>query len=1628
MEQRSTIKQRGAYFLISILSAFVFTSNAQTSSFTYTTNSPNNCAPVTITFANASTNANDYLWDFGNGNVSAVENPVATYLTGGSYTVTLTASNGGSSHVSTQVIEIHSIPTSNFSTNVSTVCAGQTATFIDNSIPGSGTINQWVWDFGDGNSETNATGTTTNTYLAPGTYPVSLITTNSFGCNHDTIITIDVLPVPVVSFTATPRSSCNVPTAVSFTNQTTSNGSATYLWDFGNGNTSTAENPPAEDYNSLGNYTVSLTATEQGCSSTSTQADYIVMQAITPDFTASKTSLCVNEAVLFTELAGPNSISRTWDFGDGTTSTDQHPTHSYAAPGNYTVTLRDVNGCTNNETKVNYITVIESPTLAFTADVTTSCVPPLTVTFTDNSVGAISWNWNFGDGSTSTAPNPVRTYIAEGEYNVSLQITSANGCTSDTIKNSYIVIAPTEADFEATPLSGCVPLDVDFTSTSTSPASPIVSYDWNFGNGVATTAIPTTSNTYAAENEYTVSLTVTALNGCTGTTTKVNYIKAGTPPTAAFTVVTPVICHVDAAEFTDESVGADSVHWEFDTNQGTFDTPEGAIIPFNPVTHNFPDTGSFYVKQVVFRFGCINELTKQNAVRVLPPKPLMAYELNCDNPYSVEFTDMSQGADSYTWDFGDGSPTVADQSPVTHVYGTRGLKTAILTATTNNSGTICTEPTTATFTIADPIAAHTIVDDTSCYDIAVNFTDVSQDMSSVLWDFGDGSLSASTPASHLYSTPGVYTMKHVITDINDCKDSTTKTIIVQGPIPDFSADRLFGCAPTTITFTDNSVSDSTLTNWTWDFGDGSPVEATTNPTISHTYTVPGIYSVTMTAFDKNGCDQSTTKFNYLDITFPTPVVVADTFACLNEVVNFDGVSGSAVAYPASFSWDFGDQSPVQSGFTPSHAYSTYNSYSVTLTITDRNNCVNSLVHPLHIQKPAAAFTYTVISETCGNSQLQFFDQSAGLGINQWEWDFGDLGSGAQQNPPHSYTTPGYYPVTLIATNVAGCKDTVIVDSIHVKGPIGSFSFTPVNGCVPHEVTFTASSQNATSFIWDFGDGVAETTSDSVTTHTYNLVSSPTPSLILSNMVNGLPCNFPATPAGRVFVAPSFSVNLTSKTDNTCFGQTNGIAVANVVGGTPPYSYSWSTTPTQTTSTATALAENTYTLTASGVYGCTGQLVVNIDAPDQVITTGGINDSICPTLTSTLTASAVGGTGGYSYNWQPGNITNAGTLVVPNNMTSQTYTIIATDNSGCVGTIDSSAIKVFSLDDVQVQMLSNSPICVDRNAYVGAQLGLTGQITSYQWTPNIGPDEGPFTLQPTQATTYSLALTNICDSSYSDTTRVIFREQPTVLVSSDSSTLCYKEQFQFISNSFTLYPNDPITNWQWTFGDEASATGYNPSHTYTASGPYNVGLTVTTDSGCINSTGTNPYPVTAYPYPTSIFKATSNILSIPIEKLTIENSSINSVTQTWNFGDGGTSSDFAPIHEYTKLGNYTVTNVAINQYSCKDTSQINIETRANLVFPNAFTPNKEFSSGGVYDASSLDNDVFFPLTADVIEYDLKIFNSWGEIIFSTNDVNQGWDGYYQGVLVHEDVYVWSVRSKYRNGIVIEQTGDVTVLLK
>jgi PKD repeat protein len=613
----------------------------------------------------------------------------------------------------------------------------------------------------------------------------------------------------------------------------------------------------SHNYPLTGTYTVSLTVSGLGGEDTETKVEYIYVHEFLPpvaEFSADPISGTKPLEVAFTNVSTGTYDTCLWDFGDDESSTDcNDPSHTYDERGTFDVSLTVSGpGGEDTETKVDYIAVYRRARADFVAD-PTSGIAPLTVTFEDEGKGDFdNCFWEFGDGGTSDRcgdPDPEHTYQLAGSYTVTMTVSGLGGTDTKVRENYITVYEPVAAGFSGEPLSGTLPLTVTFTNTSTGHYDTCA---WDFGDGGTSGQCMNPSYTYTEGGTYTVTLTASGLGG-EDTETKVAYVTVYEPPVADFEGV-PLSGVVPlTVTFTNLSTGDfDSCAWEFGDG--------GTSSSCGTVSHNYPLTGTYTVSLAVSGLGGSDSETKVDYIYVhefVPPEAdFSADPISGIKPLAVEFTNLSTGDyDSCLWEFGDGGSST-DCSDPSHTYDDSGLYSVSLTV--SGLGGEDTETKTDYITIYEPVAAGFSGEPLSgTRPLTVTFTNLSSgDYDSCLWEFGDGETSSDCEdPSHTYELKGTYTVSFTVSGLGG-SDTETKAsfITVYEPVTaDFSATPLSGTLSLMVEFTNMSTGD--FDTCSWDFGDGST--RTNCEDVSHLYTAPGSYTVSLTVSGPGGEDTMT---------------------------------------------------------------------------------------------------------------------------------------------------------------------------------------------------------------------------------------------------------------------------------------------------------------------------------------------------------------------------------------------------------------------------------------------------------------------------------------------------------------------------------------------------------------------------------------------------------------------------------------------------------------------------------------------------------------------------------------------------------------------------------------------------
>ncbi|MBL0019117.1 MAG: PKD domain-containing protein [Bacteroidetes bacterium] len=1490
----------------------------------FTSNVTSGCSPVAVVFNSTSSTGTitSWFWDLGNGNTSTLQNPSDIYNTPGTYTVTLTVTGVGGSDTRTVVnyITVFQKPDVFIGATPTSGCVPLGVQFANNSIAYPGPFTSLIWDFGDGNTSNSAN--PFHTYSVPGTYNVLLSTVDNNGCSATNSVptTINVSTPINANFSFALVGSCGAPVTANFTDISTGTGPFTYSWDFGDGSPlSTAQNP-SHTYLANGSYTVTLIIDNGvGCQDTLVVPNAITISALNANFSAAPLQVCVGDPVAFTDLTTGGPLGWDWDFGDGGSSNAQNPSHAYAAPGFYSVELISTRGpgCADTVVQTNLIEVLPIPTANFSAANNTGCSAPLTVNFTDLSVGAVSWLWNFGDGNTSNLPSPPHTYTANGTYSVSLTVTGLNGCTHTVTQNNLVQIIPPVANFNFVGIqAGCMPRTINFTNTSTTTFGVITTYQWDFGDGSNSNNV-SPNHTYTTPGTWTVTLIVTTSGGCTDTLVMPALISTGPNPQANFSGSPTTVCFGEPISFTDLSTAATAWGWTFG---------DGGTSNVQNPTYTYTAVGCYTVTLVVGNNGCIDSRTRNNYVCVEGSEASFTTSATfaCDTPATFTFTNTSSGTNLKAyWSFGDGTfDTIPGPvGSVVHVYDSFGVFTVQLIS--EDTAAVCRDTFFLTVTVSKPTAGFTQNAILGCSPFPVTFADTSIGGITYQWTFGDGGNSAAANPTHNYLVAGNYLAQQIVIGANGCRDTAVSPvpIVVNGAVANFSAVPVATCQNTAITFTDLSTSNSALTAWSWDFGDGSPFVLVQGP-LTHSYANPGPYTVRLNVTDANNC--TSTFASTITITRPNAAFTQSaTMRCPGETINFSASPSTGVG-PLTYAWDFGD-GVTTTGLNVSHSYATQDTFNVLLVVTDGNGCRDSIVQPMIIARPVAAFAAILSTASCPPLQASYQITNL-VNIASWSWDFGDGSPIVNGNaaPFHTYNSPGTFAVTLIVQTITGCADTLLVpNGAVVSGPVGTFSFTPSVTCPGQPVEFIMSPAGAYLNFWTFGDGQAQLSGDTVI-YAYSGAGTFTPALLVQDSSG---CQLAAPSMGPIQVLPPPIANFGYSDTLLCLADTVRFSDSTVYGGGPA-TFLW----TFGDGGVDSVQNPNHYYSTPGIYPVTLSVTDTLGCSDQDTVLSAvwlmeyyagfaISDTVvCPNDVITFMDTSYSDTTIVAWFWDFGDTNTAVDSIVTHQYADTGWynvTLVITTATGCTDTIVvDSAVHVqiptgsFTISNdttcpgIPLQFTFNGGNWIVPTWYFGNGDSLVGGDTvSYAYG-------SPGTYSATVLMTDTLGCTATLPTPFP----VDVLPPPIAAFAVDSLLHCDPGNVNLWDLS--TYSTGAATI-NWDFGDGNTGTGAPATHFYATPGYYTVTLAVTDLLGCTDTAiGVDTVRIHQQ---IANFTSDANTGCLPVLITFTDSSVCDTTIATWNwiFGDGGTGIDSVVGHTYSDTGSYDVTLVITSSVGCVD---------------------------------------------------------------------------------------------------------------
>ena len=1465
------------------------------------------------------------------------------------------------------------------------------------------------------------------TFADTGYYRVPILATHPSieNCNNTEelyyIIEVRRRPTPNFTFTHT---GCVLDT-VRFTGPSASaNGYNInqWLWTFPGSVTASTQNTN-QLFTTTGNVPVNLSlVTAEGCISDTT-INVGVSAAPVVAFTTSPTALCVGSSVTFTDnstYTGSTPISVSyWDFGDGTIINNGNPvTHTYTSPGSYTVNhVAGLGGACVGDTVPQVVTVYYPPYTTFTYP--TGCLPANGIVqfnstaYTPDGQAVNGHLWNFGDpasgaANTSTLANPTHTYPGFGNYTITYQATTVNGCSNDTTVNATFNLAPLFS-YPALPtvcqnLAGTVSV-ATASVTNAVPGTGVY-------HGPGTNPAGLFSPSIAGAGLHTIWYVYTTTANCRDSVSQTITVKP--TPDAAFTI--PVAACLPPSgnvsfSYSGTALPGQTYLWNFgDPASGALNSSTLA----NP-SHNYT-TGPYTITLSVTANGCTKDSIVNNTFNVTPALAYPALAPVCQSltgTVSVATATVTNGATGTGVYSGPGVTPAGLFSP-----SIAGAGSHVITYTFTGTGNCVSTITQTILVYPKPNASFTFPS-VACLPTTglVQFTyngSVSAGQT-YSWNFDDpasGANNTSTLASppHNYTNTGNYDVTLTVTNLNGCVDDTvvnatfSVTPALAYPALEAICQSAAPLSVATATVT-NGVSGTGVYS-----GPGVNAAGLFNPAVAG----PGTHTITYTFTSTGNCVAVRTQTIVVNAK-PNASFTFPNVACLPTTGLVQFTYNGSVSAGQTYSWNFDDPASGANNTStlasPPHNYTNTGNYDVTLTVTNLNGCVDdTVVNATFSVTPALA--YPALAAVC--------QSAAPLSVATATVTNGVSGTGVYSGPGvnaaglfnPAVAGAGTHTITYTFTSTGNCvavrTQTIVVNA----KPNASFTFPNV-ACLPTtglvQFTYNGSVSAGQTYSWNFDDpasGANNTSTLASPPHNYSNTGNYDVTLTVTNL-NGcvddtvVNATFSVTPA-LAYPALSAICQSAAPTSVATATVTNGVSGTGVYSG-PGVNAAGLFNPA-VAGPGTHTITYTFTSTGNCVAVRTQTIVVNAKPAASF----SINPSIClGQLAQLVNSSSIPSGTIASWKWFFGDgqtqINSNGNTFTHLYSAYGTYQVklVTVSNNGCISdtareTIIVNAIPVAAFTMPASVCMPNGAVNFTNTSTVADNLALT-----YSW--NFGDGSAPSTAVNASHVYASISSYNIrlrATSSagcFKDSTRIFsaFYDKPVARFNVSPSILC-----QGTPNTFTdlsTAPNSTINSRLWTFGDGSTSQQANPTKTYAAPGNYEVTLVVTNPENCVSDI----FKDTVLVYLQPVVDAGPSFL-VPQGSVFQFRPTVNdSLNVLFNWSPGTNLSSTTVLRPTVTANNdatYTLT--VTGDGNCTATDFLTVKIFRPLKIPNVFSPNGD----GQNDTWRIDHLADYPGAT------VNIFNRYGQQVYSSTGYGTPWDGTIKGKPLPVATYYYIIELK------------------
>lgn len=1492
-------------------------------------------------------------------------------------------------------------PTASF-TFTGETCANGTISFNNTSTPSGSPISFTIWDFGDGGSSTSIS--PSHVYTIAGSYTVKLTIQDELGNIDQTVQSVVITPIPQVDFIFSASDQC-VSTTQSFTNLSSiPSNDLTYEWDFGDGSGVSTLVNPTYNYSMSGIYFVSLTATSlsTGCDHTISQELVINPDPISGFFFQNE---CDGKAASFTNTSSVSlgNLSYAWTFGDGKISTLENPSNLYDADGDYNVqlTVTTDKGCKN--ALLSTITIHEQPQADFT--LSNVCIGGSS-SFTNTSILATSYHWDFGDGFISTNKDPTHTYRYPGIYEVVLTASNIEGCMD--VASSYLEVFPNPtASF--TVENTCLGNPTLFSNTS-AISSGSLSYSWDFGDG-NNSILDNPSHIYTAAGTYTVALTATSGNTCVDVFSYPVEISA--PSDGGIVQGGTTLCEGDPTIYQLDLVGniGSILRWE----SSTTGIDQWATINSNDTILNYSSLPRTTFFRAIVKNGNCNEAISSIGQVTLETKPNGG---------------LLSGSTSVC--FGDNSGRLELTDKI-------GIVEEWLSSTTSENGPWISFGNTSDF------LDYTNLSETTFYRVVLSNGTCANDTSSVakvevmpITDPGVLSANATVCAG---SNSGTLTLSGFVGDIvlwefASNQNGPWSIINIQENTLDYHdlvATSYFrarvqsgSCAyavsnQAVITVDDPSLAGSisgnsslcqsdaathlmlhdfrgSILRWqsskdsiTWGDITVSVPQLTVNNLTDTTY---------YRAEVQNGSCSSVFTLPYQVAVNSNPnatFMVDDVcFGSANSFINASSIVGNQTM---DFIWDFSDGSS-SSLKNPTHTFGTPGNYPVKLIVTSSEGCVDSVTNTVVVNTPPSVFFSQ--DDVCLGQVMAFVNQSTPdeVSVQSYNWDFGDGNNSTQKSPSHMYSAAGNYEVTLRVVTNEGCTGLYAKEVVVEALPSVSFSFE--NVCFGESIDFTNKSSIPSgnlNYLWNFGDG--QTSTDINPSHLYSSEGTYLVNLSVRT-VGG--CTLDETQSVVVYNQPmaKFSVSdqcldslVTFENHSSGIGLTNSWNFGDGFFSNEPNPIHQYSVPSLYTINLSIVSEA----------GCADTYTKPVRVhPIPVVNFS--TQNVCDSLTTEFSNFSTISSGEISYTWDFGDGTSSSQSAPKHKYDGpSTYNVVLTaiSDMGCVSRGEKATVVHPSPEaDFWVEeSCDGSPFTFQNTSTISS-----GNITSYLW--EFGDETSSLVPNPTKLYlndgTYQVSLNVKSNFDCEDRVTKQVRSYEMPIADFEVESVCFGTSIDPINESFI---QEGSLRYYWDFGDGNTSEVTNPSHIYEESGIYTISLTAISSNNCTDMISKD---VQVYDLPlVSISADTTVSQGFPVQLL-----AQGGVYYQWSPLDGLSNSNIAnPVA--TPLEGITYTVQVTDQRGCQNTNDVNITVVNDfkLIASNILTPD----DNGQNDYWVIKNVETFG------SVNVRVYDRFGKLVFQDEEYQNDWSGTAGNDLLPDGTYYYFITFRESPK---QYTGAVTII--